>query len=828
MFANLKVGLRLAIGYGFIVVLMLVVGFIATTRINDLDRKINLVVNDRMPKVTWVNDWMDAVNEVARVMRNMVLLNAPDAVSKEDNRIASMRLKMDASIDSLRRTITLPDGVRLLDQALNLRDPIRVSQDRIREFAHQGNDSAALTLLFGEYRDLQSRYFKALADLNVYQSKTAAQDGQEASAMASGATFVILMVLCLSILLAIGIAWWVTQSITRPIARCMSVAESVAQGETNLRIEVDRTDETGKLLLSMRSMVEAIQRMAADATMLAQSAVQGKLNMRADASKHSGDFRKIIQGVNDTLDAVIQPLNMTAKYVDDISKGVIPPAITDTYNGDFNVIKNNLNNMVSMMNNLLKETELLIQSAADGELQKRANADLFQGSWKQLLAGFNNTVNNIVSPLMLTAEYVDKVSKGVIPPEITDVYKGQYNVIKINLNSVVAMMNNLLRETDTLVKAAVGGRLDTRAKADAFVGGWHQLVAGINQTLDAVLQPIQEAAAVLEKVANRDMSARVMGNYQGDHAKIKNALNQAVENLDKALAQVSEGASQVASASEQISSGSQALAQGANEQASALEEISSSLEEIASMTKQNADNATMAKNLSVEADSNAKQGVEAMDRMSGAIGKIKESSDQTAKIVKTIDEIAMQTNLLALNAAVEAARAGDAGRGFAVVAEEVRNLAQRSAQAAKNTADMIGESVRNADDGVKIAQDVSRSFELIAGSSTKVNGLIAEIAAASKEQSQGIEQVSVAVSQMDKVTQQNAANSEESASSSEELSSQAQELQAMVSQFTLTLVSVNPSVAAPRRLANTPRPIGKQRVSSQDVIPMDDSGLREF
>jgi methyl-accepting chemotaxis protein len=223
-----------------------------------------------------------------------------------------------------------------------------------------------------------------------------------------------------------------------------------------------------------------------------------------------------------------------------------------------------------------------------------------------------------------------------------------------------------------------------------------------------------------------------------------------------------------------------------------------------------------------------------MSRMSTSIQKIKESSDQTAKIVKTIDEIAMQTNLLALNAAVEAARAGEAGRGFAVVAEEVRNLAQRSAQAAKNTADMIGESVRNADDGVKIATEVSTSFDRIAGSSKKVNDLIAEIAAASKEQAAGIKQVNDAVSQMDKVTQQNAANAEESASASEELSSQAAELQAMVAQFNIgKAVSRAPAIATKHTKAlpglRSSDPARKPRiVSAEEVIPMDEDILKDF
>ncbi|MEK7392164.1 MAG: methyl-accepting chemotaxis protein [Fibrobacterota bacterium] len=352
-----------------------------------------------------------------------------------------------------------------------------------------------------------------------------------------------------------------------------------------------------------------------------------------------------------------------------------------------------------------------------------------------------------------------------------------------------------------------------------------------------MIGPVNEAAQVLEKVAARDLTARMLGNYAGDLAKIKNSLNLAVENLETAMGQVGEATQQVASASGQISSGSQSLAQGANEQASSLEEVSASLEEMSSMTRQNADNALAAKNLAGEADGNAKTGTEAMARMSRSINRIKESSDQTAKIVKTIDEIAMQTNLLALNAAVEAARAGEAGRGFAVVAEEVRNLAQRSAQAAKNTADMIGESVKNAEEGVKISDEVSVSFEKIAQSSKKVNDLIAEIAAASKEQSTGIKEVNDAVGQMDKVTQQNAANAEESASASEELSSQAQELQAMVAQFRISGGTTRPKTIAhakrpalppPSSHHKAPGPKSAKLVSSDEMIPMDDDALREF
>ncbi|MBK8803475.1 MAG: HAMP domain-containing protein [Fibrobacteres bacterium] len=698
----------------------------------------------------------------------------------------------------------------------------------------------AIEHLFGDYRKVQSDYLAALNEMIKFQSDLAEKDGDGAAEMAAMANKLILGLIFFAAFLALLVAWLVTRSITRPIGKCIEIAEKVAKGDTTTEIKVESTDETG-LLDAMARMVQAIQRMSGDASTLAMAAVEGKLATRADATKHQGDFRKIIQGVNDTLDAVIGPLNVTAKYVDDISKGVIPPVITDNYNGDFNVIKTNLNSVVKMMSDLLKETDVIIKAAADGELDKRANATLFLGGWNQLVSGVNDTITNIVNPLMVTADYVEKVSKGVIPPAITDLYKGQYNLIKNNLNAVVKMMSDLLTETDGLVKAALGGSLSTRANDKLFVGGWNQLVAGVNKTLDSVLEPINEAAGILDKVAARDLTARVMGNYQGDHAKIKDSLNLAVDNLEKALSQVADATGQVSNASQQIASGSQNLAQGANEQASSLEQVSASLEEMSSMTRQSADNALAAKNLSGEADTNTKQGSEAMVRMSSAINKIKESSDQTAKIVKTIDEIAMQTNLLALNAAVEAARAGEAGRGFAVVAEEVRNLAQRSAQAAKSTADMISESVRNADDGVKIVVDVAGSLDKIAVSTRKVNDLIAEIASSAKEQSQGIREVSEAVSQMDKVTQQNAANAEESASASEELSSQAEELSGMVAQFkirtsgagmappqALRLAHSAPTASraqVPKAKAHKP---GMKTISAEQAIPMDDDALREF
>ncbi len=267
---------------------------------------------------------------------------------------------------------------------------------------------------------------------------------------------------------------------------------------------------------------------------------------------------------------------------------------------------------------------------------------------------------------------------------------------------------------------------------------------------------------------------------------LNNALLQTLDNLNEKLQQVNAASDQVSSGAQQMAQASQTLAQGASEQASNIEEVSSSMQEMNAMTRQNSATAKEALNLSKESRQTAEKSSASMNKLSDAIQRIKDSSDETSKIIKTIDEIAFQTNLLALNAAVEAARAGEAGKGFAVVAEEVRNLAMRSADAARETSEMIEAAIRNSDDGVNLNQEVTNSLQEMIVQVNKIEELVEDISAASEQQSEGIEQVTNAIEQMTSVTQQNSANSEETASVAEELTSQATVMKEMVAEFKLS------------------------------------------
>ncbi|OGP70531.1 MAG: hypothetical protein A2Y80_03755 [Deltaproteobacteria bacterium RBG_13_58_19] len=321
--------------------------------------------------------------------------------------------------------------------------------------------------------------------------------------------------------------------------------------------------------------------------------------------------------------------------------------------------------------------------------------------------------------------------------------------------------------------------------------------------------------------------------------------------LNRIIAGLNDGSEQISSASSQVSGASQQLAQGASEQAAALEETSSSLEEMASMTRQNAENANQANLLINETGKVVEQANHSMTALTGSMKEISSASDETAKIIKTIDEIAFQTNLLALNAAVEAARAGEAGAGFAVVADEVRNLAMRAADAAKNTANLIETTVNKVKEGSELVNKTGEAFTQVASSTVKAKELVGEIAAASDEQAQGVDQINKAVGEMDKVVQQNAANAEESASASEELNAQSEQMNGIVGEL-VAMVGGNGSnlrssgsspvhqgrpLAADRRqgvkmlppAAKPGRRAEKSKnASPEQVIPLEESDFKEF
>ena len=600
----------------------------------------------------------------------------------------------------------------------------------------------------------------------------------------------------------------------RPINVTAEYVDRISKGDIPPKIVDTYNGDFNEIKNNLNACIDTMTTLLVETDKIVKAAADGELDKRADATKFVGGWKQLVSGVNDTITNIVNPLMVTADYVDKVSKGVIPPEITDVYKGQYNIIKNNLNAVVKMMSDLLKETDIIIKAAADGELDKRANAGMFLGGWNKLVSGVNDTITNIVNPLMVTADHVDRISQGNIPPQITDKYKGQYNEIKINLNKCIAAVNALVADSTALSVAAVSGQLSTRADAAKHQGDFRKIVQGVNECLDAVIKPVQEAADVLAELAKGDLTARVEGQYQGDHAMIKDSINQMGESLDRAMREVGEAVSATASASSQISSSSEEMAAGAQEQTSQAAEVASAVEEMTKTIVENSKNASDTAGTAKEAKGAAEAGgkvveetvagmkeiADVVKKSAGTVQELGKSSDQIGEIIGVIDDIADQTNLLALNAAIEAARAGEQGRGFAVVADEVRKLAERTTKATKEIAGMIkkiqldtkgavesmDEGTKKVDAGIALADKAGISLHEIVGISQKVTDMVTQIAAASEEQSSASEQISKNVEGISAVTGETAQGVQQIARAAEDLNRLTANLEQLVGKFKLS------------------------------------------
>ncbi|MBD2858136.1 PAS domain-containing protein [Spongiibacter sp. KMU-158] len=352
-------------------------------------------------------------------------------------------------------------------------------------------------------------------------------------------------------------------------------------------------------------------------------------------------------------------------------------------------------------------------------------------------------------------------------------YDGFMKTLSISINSlmdaIVAEQDNAENQIRELVEGAISGDLNSRIDADATRGFLKRLATGLNQLMDTVAEPLEESSRVMTSLAEGNLVDLMNGNYQGQFASMQQAVNSSVDNLREMVIKIREAATGIRNSASEIAQGNLDLSNRTESQAASLEETASSVEQFTATVKQNAENASQANNLAASARSQAEKGGDVVGRAVSAMREINNSSKRIADIIGVIDEIAFQTNLLALNAAVEAARAGEQGRGFAVVASEVRNLAQRSAEAAKEIKTLIKDSVEKVDEGSKLIDESGSTLEEIVSGVKKVSDIIAEIALASQEQASGIEQVNKAVSEMDKVTQENAALVEEAAAASQSM-----------------------------------------------------------
>ncbi len=622
------------------------------------------------------------------------------------------------------------------------------------------------------------------------------------------------------------------------ITRLSKDLDMIANGNLNINLEVTPADEHtqeikgmfAKANGSLKSVVDSLSTLNGEAEKLAKAGKSGDLDVRGDESRLKGVYAQIIHGVNDTFDSIKAPLDVASAYIEKMANGYELELLENPYQGYYSVLIDNLNQVRAALYALLGEAMKLSEAGKNGDLNQKANASLVKGNYSRILDEFNQILDSIAVPLNESFTVLKKFASNDYTSQMSENYNGMIKEFAVSINSVRAQLlaiekvfldisegdMSLLEqykkigrrsENDHLIPAIIvtmqsvkdisdisyqfansvadGNFAAQNDLAATLKGGYRQIGEQMNRALLSISAPIKEASDTLQAFAQGDLTVAVTGEYKGEYNLIKQSLNQAIASFNSLLGDIHTAANQVALGATQISDASQSLSQGATEQASSIEELTASISEVASQTKQNAMDAAKASLLSSEVQSEAVQGNEKMKQMLDSMKEINESSANISKIIKAIDDIAFQINILALNAAIEAARAGQYGKGFAVVAEEVRNLAGKSAEAAKDTAALVEESIHKVENGTKTANETADKLMHISENLKNSVGLVGHIASASNEQATAIAQINQGVVQVSTVVQTNSATAEESAASSEELSGQANMLSELAGKFKL-------------------------------------------
>ena len=916
-FINQKIRTKLLSGFFLSAFIGGLIGYIGITNIKAIADSDSELYDKMTVPISWMSEISTDVQRIRVTTRDIIFAETPADIEKCAGNIKAYRDSITAYSKKFEERIISDRMKEVWREFKQAQVEYAKHLDDLYILAKANKKIEALGLINGSLKTSDDAEIALIEKIITIKDEDANLKADKNTEMANSASNTMLIFMIIGFIVSMAIGWIIAGTVGNPINKAVAMIKEMSKGHLGGRMNMDTQDEIGIMAATMDQfsddlqksvigtlkrisegdtaieikakddkdeispalikLVETIRGLISEANLLSKAAVEGKLATRGNAAKFNGGYKEILQGVNDTLDAVIGPLNVAAEYVDRISKGDIPNKITDKYNGDFNEIKNNLNVCIDAVDALVADALVLSKAAIEGKLATRADATKHQGDFRKVVQGVNDTLDSVIGPLNVAAEYVDRISKGDIPNKITDNYNGDFNEIKNNLNGCIDAVNVLVADAGLLAKAGIAGKLATRADESKHRGDFRKIVMGVNETLDAVVGPINTASSyiesigrgdipskitdsyhgdfaklvesinncidglhglvetnnVLNKLAKKDFTAKVEGHYEGIFDEVKTSLNFTIDEISGLLSQIIVNSEEIYNGSEQVADASQSLSQGAAESASSLEEISSSMSEISSQTKINAENANQSSLLAHNSKSSSEKGDTEMHALMNAMSEIGESSKSISKIIKVIDEIAFQTNLLALNAAVEAARAGRQGKGFAVVAEEVRNLAARSAKAAKETAELIEDAVKKSGRGSEIAQRTASALNEIQIGSTKVADIVGEIAAASNEQAHGIAQINIGLSQIDKVTQQNTAGAEETAAAAEELSSQSLSMRDLVSAFKLSntfqRASSNTHKQKKREIGTGQlRQGSKKLLSPNDIIRLDDEEFGKY